>query len=234
MVDSKAGLAPTRGAHWFRHWQYILTSLRVSRLWGVSLRLLPGVTTWERLLVPSTSGRLLCWWRLTIPIGLLTTVTRIRHGERGWNLLGVRGWGGGEDTLYTIIIASNLLQDWHQVQCPTTPPPLPSYRQMRGTTWTIIYLWQGIVTCVACWNTCDHDQNLWVAKSVLDRLIVVLRLLIAWFSGVKSQIAAACTWSTDLRHKWSRTSEQNNQAIKHTFCRSKILIAVANASTWDI
>ena len=34
-----------------------------------------------------------------------------------------------------------------------------------------------------------------------------------------------------VKIKGSRASKENNQAIKHTFCRSKNLIVVANAST---
>ena len=41
----------------------------------------------------------------------------------------------------------------------------------------------------------------------------------------------AAIWPLTLKIKLSRASEGNDQAIKHTFCWSNILIAVANAST---
>ena len=49
---------------------------------------------------------------------------------------------------------------------------------------------------VACSSVCDHDQNVCLAKSMLDQSL--LRLLMAWFSSVKGQIAAAHSWSIDF------------------------------------
>ena len=73
---------------------------------------------------------------------------------------------------------------------------------------------------VACRSVCDCDQDFWSVKTVLDCSLLkclidfqivaasswtifattwllghpLLRLLIAWFSRVKGQIAAACSW----------------------------------------
>ena len=56
----------------------------------------------------------------------------------------------------------------------------------------------GAVTCmyVACWNVCNLDQMFdW--QSVLD-------LLIAWFSRIKSQIAAVRSWFVDFSSSEAR------------------------------
>ena len=51
---------------------------------------------------------------------------------------------------------------------------------------------------VACWSICNWDQDFWLAKSVLDWLIVPSKaldhLIFLW---VKGQIAAVHSWSFD-------------------------------------
>ena len=72
---------------------------------------------------------------------------------------------------------------------------------------------------VACWSIYDWDQDIWVAKSVLHRLIGPSKALIARFLQVKGQIAAAHSWSFDFHSLevtlilWSALKERFDHLI---------------------
>ena len=53
---------------------------------------------------------------------------------------------------------------------------------------------------VVCWNICDQDQDFWLAKSVLDRLIISSKALDRFiFLRVKGRIGTVRSWSFDFR-----------------------------------
>ena len=86
---------------------------------------------------------------------------------------------------------------------------------------------------VPCGSICDWDQN-WIKRSKpfcrADQGAKVTSKLLK----INDQELTAAMWPFTLENQAIRASKGNDQAIKHTFCQSKNLIAVTNASTGDI
>ena len=70
--------------------------------------------------------------------------------------------------LQTIFVSGNVVVNWEERRV------MKLWREV----WTES---EGSHLHVASWSIYDHDQDFWLAKTVLDWLIVPSKLLIAWF-----------------------------------------------------